>query len=313
MSLRDNQLSCQKALALSSRRDNHHPRRDRQNDHPDCRRLPIQIVALQLAAQLRRPSTLSATSPSRRLRPVEGEISTPPPRGSGARPAQMSADKARQKISPSPGALVLACRRRRPGGLEERRPGRSLAGRLPFGLPAAAVALLAGGATEHLIGPPWHEDVLATGANLASACSSPGSSLALVGRGALGHLEHGSPKWGEETSIAHRGRGQRGRLRVFAGSEANPSRAAEGFRGGIDARQAAILVASHRPSPPETAALTASDLAWLRLTLAGRPCLRLFARDFASPPRNLQAPARNGPAPRVEGVDQKERSPPQVG
>ena len=46
MSLRDNQLSCQKALALSSRRDNHHPRRDRQNDHPDCRRLPIQIVAL---------------------------------------------------------------------------------------------------------------------------------------------------------------------------------------------------------------------------------------------------------------------------
>ena len=47
MSLRDNQLSCQKALALSSRRDNHHPRRDRQNDHPDCRRLPIQIVALQ--------------------------------------------------------------------------------------------------------------------------------------------------------------------------------------------------------------------------------------------------------------------------
>ena len=47
MSLPDNQLSCQKALALSSRRDNHHPRRDRQNDHPDCRRLPIQIVALQ--------------------------------------------------------------------------------------------------------------------------------------------------------------------------------------------------------------------------------------------------------------------------
>ena len=46
MSLRDNQLSCQKTLALSSRRDNHHPRRDRQNDHPDCRRLPIQIVAL---------------------------------------------------------------------------------------------------------------------------------------------------------------------------------------------------------------------------------------------------------------------------
>ena len=50
MSLRDNQLSCQKALALSSRRDNHHPRRDRQNDHPDCRRLPIQIVALQREA-----------------------------------------------------------------------------------------------------------------------------------------------------------------------------------------------------------------------------------------------------------------------
>ena len=49
MSLRDNQLSCQKALALSSRRDNHHPRRDRQNGHPDCRRLPIQIVALQRA------------------------------------------------------------------------------------------------------------------------------------------------------------------------------------------------------------------------------------------------------------------------
>ena len=48
MSLRDNQLSCQKTLALSSRRDNHHSRRDRQNDHPDCRRLPIQIVALQL-------------------------------------------------------------------------------------------------------------------------------------------------------------------------------------------------------------------------------------------------------------------------
>ena len=52
MSLRDNQLSCQKALALSSRRDNHHPRRDRQNDHPDCRRLPIQIVALQRGIEL---------------------------------------------------------------------------------------------------------------------------------------------------------------------------------------------------------------------------------------------------------------------
>ena len=45
MSLRDNQLSCQKALALSSRRDNHHPRRDRQNDHPDRRRLPSQFLS----------------------------------------------------------------------------------------------------------------------------------------------------------------------------------------------------------------------------------------------------------------------------
>ena len=37
------------ALALSSRRDNHRLRRDRQNGHPDCRCFLIQIVALHQA------------------------------------------------------------------------------------------------------------------------------------------------------------------------------------------------------------------------------------------------------------------------
>ena len=100
--------------------------------------------------------------------------------GSGARPAQTSADKARQKISPSPGALVLACRRRRPGGLEERRRRPSLAGRLPFGLPPAALALLAGSAAKRLVAPARNEHIVATDADLAPACSSPGSPGALI-------------------------------------------------------------------------------------------------------------------------------------
>src|ERR1700733_13154677 len=81
-----------------------------------------------------------AVSARRRLRSVEREILTATP-GSRARPARTLADKARQKVRPPPGALVLARRRRRLVGLEERRLRlAALAARLALGLPPAAVA-----------------------------------------------------------------------------------------------------------------------------------------------------------------------------
>jgi hypothetical protein len=99
--------------------------------------------------------------------------------------------KSARRRAISSGALSWPLSRRRRWHrlrLDERRPGQPLAGRLPGCLSPAALALLAGIAAERLIATARNERIVATVANLAPACSSPGSIFPLADR-AFSHLD----------------------------------------------------------------------------------------------------------------------------